>query len=214
VEKAVVLLSGGIDSAACLWWAQKRGWKTFALTFDYHQRNPQEIQATEHLAKAADVKDYRLIGLPFLKEAMDTPDAAFDQSKDVPDSYMPARNTVFYGVAAGWAETLDADWIVGGHNRRDHTSYPDSRPEFIEAMNRVIALGTFVGQRKPLRIVTPLANLSKMEVVKMSLDLGVPLHLTWSCHGQGEKACGRCEACSLRMEAFRELGVEDPVDYE
>lgn len=164
--------------------------------------------------QAAHVKEYRTIGLPFLKEAVDSPLAGLEHyEKRVPNSYVPARNIVFYGVAAGWAETLDADWIIGGHNRHDHQHYPDSRPEFIEAMNHVIKLGTLIGDRKPLNVITPLAGFSKIDVVKMALELGVPLHLTWSCHGSGYKACGHCDACRLRREAFNRLGVEDPAEY-
>ncbi len=145
---------------------------------------------------------------------MDNPLAGLEQhGEDVPDSYVPARNIIFYGVAAGWAETLDADWIIGGHNQIDHQHYPDSRPEFIEAMNRAIKLGTFIGGRKALEIITPLAGLSKVEVVKMALELGVPLHLTWSCHGNNDKACGHCYACRARGEAFNKLSIEDPADY-
>lgn len=162
------------------------------------------------MAEAALVKEYRIIGLPFLKEAVDDPLAGLERHEEnMPDNYVPARNMVFYGVAAGWAETLNADWIIGGHNRLDHQHYPDSRPEFIEAMNRAVKLGTFIGGRKPLNIITPLAGLSKVEVVKMALELGVPLHLTWSCHGDGEKACGHCDSCRVRKEAFNRLGVED-----
>ncbi|MCL4436115.1 MAG: 7-cyano-7-deazaguanine synthase QueC [Thaumarchaeota archaeon] len=213
-EKAVVLISGGIDSAVCLWWARKLGLDIFALTFNYHHRNPLEIRAAERLAEAAPVKEYRVIGLPFLKEVIDCPPAGLGRyDRNVPDSYVPARNIVFYGAAAGWAEALDASWIIGGHNRLDQQQYPDSRPEFIEAMNRAVKLGTFIGGRKPLSIITPLAVLSKVEVVKMALELSVPLHLTWSCHGNGEKACGHCDACRLRREAFNRLGIEDPAEY-
>ncbi len=213
-EKAVILLSGGIDSAVCLWWARKRGWEPFTLTFNYHHRNPREIRAAEQLARTALVNEYRAIGLPFLKEAADSPLSGLNQhEQSIPDCYVPARNITFYGVAAGWAEELDADWIIGGHNRTDHQHYPDSRPEFIEVMNRAIKLGTIIGGRKPLKIITPLASLSKVEVVKMALELGVPLHLTWSCHGSGEKACGHCDACRLRREAFDKLGVKDPAEY-
>ncbi|MCL5319191.1 MAG: 7-cyano-7-deazaguanine synthase, partial [Thaumarchaeota archaeon] len=181
---------------------------------NYHRRNQQEIRAAEHLAEASLVKEYRVIELPFLKEAVDDSLAGPEwYEENVPDSYVPARNMVFYGVAAWWAETLNADWIIGGHNRLDHQDYPDSRPEFIEAMNCAIKLGTLIGGRKPLNIITPLAGLSKVEVVKMALELDVPLHLTWSCHGDGEKACGHCDACRVRKEAFNRLGVEDPAEY-
>jgi 7-cyano-7-deazaguanine synthase len=213
-EKAIIPLSGGIDSAVCLWWARNRGWETHGITFNYYRRNPREVQAAELLAKAIDAKEYRSIDIPFLREVSDTPDFIRGPIGDnVPPSYVPARNIVFYGIAAWWAEILDADWIVGGHNLSDRPGYPDSRPEFIGTMNRAISLGTFIGQRKPLRIITPLASLSKTEVVRMALDLGVPLHLTWSCNGTDEKPCGRCEACGKRRTAFAQLGVNDPAGH-
>ncbi len=214
-EKAVVLLSGGIDSAVCLWWAIKRGWEPFALTFNYHRRNPREVESTERLVQESGAEEGKVIEVPFLKEVMDSPISGVEDYKDrIPSSYIPARNTVLYGVATWWAESVNADWIVGGHNRLDFAHYPDSRPQYIEAMNRVIKLGTYIGQRKDLKIVTPLSDLSKVEVLRMAIDLEVPLHLTWSCHGRGEKACGHCEACGVRKDTFHMLGMEDPVEYE
>lgn len=214
-DRAVVLLSGGIDSAVCLWWTMQKGWDPFALTFNYYQRNPREIRATERLVQESRAKEYKAIEVPFLKEVMDDPIIGIERyEEEIPSSYVPARNTVFYAISTWWAETVNADWIIGGHNRLDFTHYPDSRPNYIEAMNRVLKLGTYIGQRKDLKIITPLADLSKVEILKMTLDLGVPLHLTWSCHGKGEKACGLCEACRVRKDIFRQLGIEDPIEYD
>lgn len=215
-DRAVVLLSGGIDSSVCLWWAKQKGWAPFTLTFNYHQRNPREIKAAERLTQESGVKEHKVIEVPFLKEIMDNPIMGVKRYEEegIPSSYIPARNTVFYAIAAWWAETVNADWIIGGHNRLDFAHYPDSRPNYIEAMNLVLKLGTYIGQRKTLEILTPLADLSKVEIVKMALDLGVPLHLTWSCHGKGERACGLCEACRARKDVFRQLGIEDPIECD
>ncbi len=214
-DRAIVLLSGGLDSAVCLWWTMKKGWEPLTLTFNYHQRNSRELKATERLTQESDAKEYKVIEVPFLMEVMDNPLNGVEHYEDeIPSSYIPARNTVFYAIAASWAETVGAAWIVGGHNKIDFTHYPDSQPNYIEAMNRSLKLGTFIGQRRGLNIVTPLAGLSKVEILKMALTLEVPLHLTWSCHGKGEKACGLCEACRVRKDVFRQVGIDDPIEYD
>jgi len=216
VEKAVVLLSGGLDSAVTLWWARARRWRLYTLTVNFNRRNPCEIEAAQRIAEAACVEEHRVIDMPFLREAVDgglTPDNPILQKPDLPPAYIPARNILFYAAAAWWAETLSAEWIVGGHNSIDFKDYPDSTPEFFRAFNRVLKIGTWTGRMSSVKVLTPLSNLGKLEIVRLAVELNVPIELTWSCHGRGDRACGVCPACTARLEAFREAGLTDPVEY-
>lgn len=215
--KAIVLLSGGIDSAVCLWWAREQGFRLISLTFNYHRRHPREIEAAANLARMARVEEQLVVDLPFLRELQDgalSADNPLQADLDaLSGAYIPARNTVFYGIAASWAERLGARYVVGGHHKEDASLFPDATPQYFALFNELLRRGTVYGQRYPLELVTPLATLAKHEVVLYAHQLGVPLELTWSCYERGEVACGTCAACVERREAFHTLGLPDPMLY-
>jgi len=214
--KALVLLSGGIDSAVCLWWSRRQGWDLTPLTVDYHERPAAELCAIHGLLAAAGVRELVQVPLPFLKETSDLrKDGLRNPLLDgAPDSYIPARNMVFYAVAGYYAETLGVPLIVGGHNGIDPETFPDSSPEFFGHVNSLYKLGLWSYGKAPVAIRLPLAGKPKEEVVAMGRQLGVPFERTWSCYFDGVKHCGRCPSCLERKEAFRRLGVADPVPYE
>lgn len=216
-DKAVVLLSGGLDSAVCLWKAKDSGWETYSITYNFHLRHAKEIEAAERLAKRAGVVEHRLVDLPFLREIKDVGVSPSNPLAKmihlVPSAYVPMRNAVFYAVASQWAETLGAKYVVGGHNLSDHASFPDSTPEFFDLFNRLLKTGSWLESIQPVQIVTPLSSMSKVEIVREAVRLRVPLELTWSCYGRGKKACGRCPSCADRLKAFEAAGIRDPAEY-
>lgn len=217
-QKAVVLLSGGLDSAVCLWKAKEAGWILYTITYNFHLRHSKEIQAAEKLAEKANAVEHRTVDLPFLKEIKDSEiDSSHPLHKildKVSSAYIPMRNTAFYAIASSWAESLGAKYVVGGHIASDHASFPDSTPEYFQLFNRLLKTGSWTGRVQPIRVVTPLSGLTKADVVREAVRLKVPLELTWSCYERGEKACGRCPACVSRLKAFQSAGVKDPVEYE
>lgn len=214
-EKALVLLSGGIDSAVSLWWARGQGWDLVPLTVDYHERPAAEMRAIRDLLAAIGVRELVQVPMPFLKETSDLRKEGLRNPLlgGAPDSYIPARNMVFYAVAGYYAETLGAPRIVGGHNGIDPETFPDSSPEFFRHVNSLYRLGLWSYGRTPVAIELHLAGKSKEEVVAMGRRLGVPFEKTWSCYFDGVKHCGRCPSCLERREAFRHHGVADPVPY-
>ncbi len=207
--RAIVLLSGGIDSAVALHWARAEGFDVRALSFGYHARAAREIEATAALAAAARVP-LETIGVPFLREIGDM-DVA--RAGPVPSAYVPGRNAVFYAIAAARAEAVGARAIVGGHVRTDPDGFPDSSPEFFAAFARALAIGSWSARlgAPPVELLMPLAGLSKTAVIKLGLSLGVPLALTFSCYGMARRPCGGCPSCEERGQAFAELGVPDPA---
>lgn len=215
--KAVILLSGGIDSATCLWWARQRAWQLYALSFHYHLRHEREIEASRHLARAAAVVEHREVALPFLREVKDlslSEAHPLRRRAGVSSAYVPGRNAVFYAVAASWAEELAATQIVGGHGKMDPRLFPDASPSFFALFNRLLREGSWFARGGSLHIVTPLATLDKVGILRLALRLGVPLDRTWSCYERGERHCGQCAACLARLRAFRSLRKADPVPYE
>ena len=214
--KALVLLSGGIDSAVCLWWSRRQRWELSALTVDYHERPAAEVRAVRDLLAAAGVRELVQVPLPFLKEISDLKkDGLRNPDLDAaPDSYIPARNMVFYSVAGYYAETLGIPLIVGGHNGIDPKTFPDSSPDFFGHVNSLYRLGLWSYGKAPVAIKLPLAGKPKEVVVGMGRDLGVPFDRTWSCYFDGAKHCGRCPSCLERKAAFRGIGLEDPVAFE
>ncbi len=212
-EKAIVLLSGGIDSAVTLWWAQAKGWDIRPLTFHYFRRPPQEVVATHKLLELSEIRDLREMDLPFLREVDDLKDAGLENKALLgsPEGYIPARNMVFYALAAYVAEPLGARWVIGGHNGSDPEAFPDSSPKFFDLFNSMYRLGLWSYPRTPAQILLPLKGKSKVEVVKLGLELGVPFEHTWSCYWDREVHCGTCASCRERREAFRALGVADPI---
>ncbi len=222
--KCVVLLSGGVDSATALAVARLRGFAAYALSFNYGQRHLIELRAARRVASAMGVArhlvldvDLRPIGASALTADLDVPRGRSMShiSEGIPITYVPARNTVFLSLALGWAETLDAQDIFIGVNALDYSGYPDCRPEFIEAFERMANLGTKAGvEGRPFRIQTPLVSLTKGEIISLGLSLGVDYSLTHSCYDPSPdgKPCGECDSCQLRHKGFMEAGLADPAE--
>ncbi len=224
--KTVVLVSGGIDSATALAIATREGFEAHALTFRYGQRHEVEVEAARrvaaHLGVAEHVVlpiDLRVFGSSALTGDLDVPKgrSAEEMSQSIPSTYVPARNTIFLSYALAWAEVLRAGDIFLGVNAQDHGGYPDCRPEYVAAFEAMANLATKAGVEGTtrLKIHTPLISLSKAEIIRKGLALGVDYGLTASCYDPSPagEACGLCDACVLRLEGFRENGVPDPVAY-
>ena len=222
----MVLLSGGLDSATVLSIARKEGYDLYALSFSYGQRHIIELEAARRVAAAAGVADHRIakIDLRVFGGSALTGDFAVpkgrttDQmSHDIPITYVPARNTIFLSFALAWAEVLGSSDIFIGVNALDYSGYPDCRPEFIEAFERMANLATKAGVegRQRLTIHTPLIALTKAQIIARGLELGVNYGLTSSCYDPGSagEPCGECDSCLLRRKGFRENGIEDPLAY-
>ena len=209
-RKAVVLLSGGMDSATCCYEARAAGYELYALTVNYGQRAQRELQAAQEIAAAAGAirhivypMDLTLWGGSALTDtAIPLPISGIDEAT-IPVTYVPARNTMLLSLALSWAEVLGAEAIYIGVNSRDYSGYPDCRPEFIAAYQALIAVATKATiQGAQIRVETPLQSLSKIEIAKRALELGVPLERTWSCYADGPEPCGLCDSCRLREEAI------------
>lgn len=222
MKKAIVLLSGGLDSATILALAKQQGFICHALSFNYGQRHSAELNAARHIAEHARVVEHKLvhIGLDaFGGSALtDTNIAVPDHpSPGIPVTYVPARNTVFLAFALGWAEVLGALDIFIGVNAVDYSGYPDCRPEFIQAFENLAQLATKAGvEGQSFKIHTPLINLSKAEIIRLGLELDVDYAHTVSCYSADEygKACGICDSCRLRKAGFEAAGVEDTTRYQ
>ncbi|HWO87671.1 MAG TPA: 7-cyano-7-deazaguanine synthase QueC [Gemmatimonadales bacterium] len=223
-DPAVVLLSGGLDSATTLAVARRDGFSTHALTFRYGQRHAREVEAAARLAaelgaaehRVVDV-DLRAIGGSALTADIPVPKDRGDLAAGVPVTYVPARNTIFLSFALAWAEVLGASDIYLGVNAIDFSGYPDCRPEYIAAFERLATLATRAGVEKRLgfRVRVPLIRLTKGEIVRLGASLGVPFALTTSCYDPAADgaACGHCDACVLRLRGFAEAGIPDPISY-
>jgi 7-cyano-7-deazaguanine synthase len=222
--KAVCLLSGGLDSATCLAWALKHGFDAFALTFDYGQRHLVELEAAGRVARELGASDHRVVkidlrvfGHSALTGDIDVPKYRDEASlsAEIPVTYVPARNTIFLSFALAWAEVLGSHAIFIGVNALDYSGYPDCRPEYIEAFRKMADLATRAGVEGQTRmeIHTPLIRLSKAEIVRLGVELGVPFALTHSCYDPGAmgRPCGACDSCILRAKGFREAGIADPA---
>jgi len=216
MDRAIVLLSGGVDSAVTLWWAKRQSWDIRPLTFDYFGRPKREGEAVAALTSDAGVGSVRRVELPFLKEVDDLRKEGFENRLllNSPEGYIPGRNLIFYGLAGYYAEIDGARYIVGGHNGIDPESFPDSSPKFFNFLNSVFHLSLWSYDRSPVQILVPLSGKSKEEVVRMGLELKVPFEVTWSCYWDRAVHCGTCVSCRERREAFAATGVEDPVEYE
>lgn len=222
-RKAVVLLSGGLDSTTTLAIAIHQRFKPYALSFRYGQRHVCELDAAGRVAKELGVADHRVIdfdlrafGGSALTDDIEVPkDRTVDES--IPVTYVPARNTIFLSFALAWAEVLGAQDIFIGVNALDYSGYPDCRPEFVRAFEAMANLGTKAGveRRWELRIKTPLIEMTKAEIIEKGIELGVDFALTHSCYDPREdcRPCGRCDSCRLRRKGFRESGLDDPLCY-
>ena len=225
MKRAVVLLSGGIDSTTTLAIAIAEGYNVYALSFDYGQRHRIELEAARRIADSLDAKehraakiDLRVFGGSALTDNFDVPKQRSETqiAHGIPVTYVPARNTIFLAYALAWAEVIPADDIFLGVNAIDYSGYPDCRPEFIEAFENLANLGTKAGvEGRRFQIHTPLIKFSKAQIVRKAIELDVDLALTHSCYDPSPDgvACGECDSCLLRLKGFREAGVEDPARY-
>jgi 7-cyano-7-deazaguanine synthase len=224
MKKAVILLSGGIDSATCAAIARHQGYKLYALSFDYGQRHSVELKAAKRVAAFFNVAghkivriDLRTFGGSSLTSSQSVPKNRNPNSlKDIPSTYVPARNTIFLSYALAWAETLGIKDIFIGVNAIDYSGYPDCRPAYIKAFQTMAGLATRAGaEGNKVRIHTPLIRLTKAETIKRGITLGLNFSLTHSCYSPapGGGACGACDSCLIRKKGFKEAGVNDPTRY-
>jgi len=220
--KAVILLSGGLDSSTVLYQARADGYDCYALSFDYQQRHRRELEAARDIAGFVGVREHQVVsfdlrlwgGSALTDNQIDLPSdrSLTEMGQTIPITYVPARNTIFLSFALGYAEAIAAAKVYIGVNAVDYSGYPDCRPDYIQAMQEVFRLGTKQGlEGKAIEIVAPLINLKKTEIIELGNSLGVPWEKTWSCYAGGEKACGVCDSCRLRLAAFQDLGLEDPL---
>ncbi|QNR00174.1 7-cyano-7-deazaguanine synthase QueC [Pseudomonas oryzihabitans] len=220
--KAVILLSGGLDSATIVAMAKAQGFACYTMSFDYGQRHRAELQAAERVARQLGVVEHKVIGLDLNGiggSALTDPDIAVPETRGegIPITYVPARNTVFLSLALGWAEVLGARHLFIGVNAVDYSGYPDCRPEFVEAFERLANLATKAGvEGDSFKIEAPLQFLSKAQIVQAGSQLGVDYGLTVSCYQADDegKACGRCDSCRLRADGFKAAGISDPTRYQ
>ena len=225
MKRAIVLLSGGIDSTTTLAIAIAEGYEAYALSFDYSQRHQTETKAARRIADSLGAREHRIakidlrvFGGSALTDQIDVPKKRSGEqiAHGIPVTYVPARNTIFLSYALAWAEVISASDIFLGVNAIDYSGYPDCRPEFIEAFENLASLATKAGvEGRRFQIHTPLIKLSKAEIVRKAVELGVDLSLTHSCYDPSPEglACGECDSCLLRLKGFREAGIRDPIGY-
>lgn len=222
--KAVVLLSGGLDSATVLYQAKALGFECYAISFDYQQRHRRELESAKAIAHCVGVVEHQQVsfdlrawgGSALTDTKIELPQdrSVTQMSENIPVTYVPARNTIFLSFALAYAETISADCVYIGVNALDYSGYPDCRPDYIEAMQSVFRLGTKQGREGiAIAIITPLINLRKTEIIQLGNQLGVPWEKTWSCYAGEDLACGVCDSCQLRLAAFAQLGIADPLSY-
>lgn len=217
-KKAVVLLSGGLDSATALFDARRRGYDVFGLAFDYGQRHRKELGSAKRLARRAGCSLVVLkIRLPWKGSSLLDRKSALPRNRarmdgKIPSTYVPARNTIFISYGLSYAEVLGASAIFIGANALDYSGYPDCRPSYFKMFNRLSKLATKNGvEGDPVAIETPLISLTKAQIIRRGLRLGVPYELTWSCYEGGSVPCGACDSCRLRQKGFKQAGVVDPL---
>ncbi|MBA4602255.1 7-cyano-7-deazaguanine synthase QueC [Thermoactinomyces mirandus] len=223
-KKAVIVLSGGLDSTTCMGIAKEEGYELYPITFYYHQRHNREIGQARKIAAHYGVADrHKIVDVNFLGEIGGS--ALTDQTwevrtggvkEDIPDTYVPARNLIFLSLATAYAEVISAKHIYTGVSAVDYSGYPDCRPEFIRSLEETVNLATKMGvsSEEKIYIETPLLYLSKAETIRRGLELNVPYELTTSCYQGGELACGECDSCLLRLKGFKENNQPDPIAYK
>ena len=221
MKKAIILLSGGLDSATALYVAQSQGFdELYALTFEYGQKHHREMQAAREIARNAGVREHRVVNLMLNQwghSSLTDPETEIEngdtERSDIPATYVPARNMVFLSVAASWADALEITDIFIGVSQTDYSGYVDCREEFVRAMEEAVNLGTVLGAEKRRRITihAPFMHLTKAEEIRWGIQLGVDYGKTWSCYRGGERPCGSCDSCLLREKAFSAAGIKDPL---
>jgi len=222
--KAVILLSGGLDSSTVLYQAKADGCQCYDISFDYQQRHRIELNSDLMLANTVGVIEHQVVnfdlrqwgGSALTDDKINLPQerSLAEMADHIPITYVPARNTIFLSFALGYAEAIAAERVYIGVNALDYSGYPDCRPDYMQAIQEVFRLGTKQGRSgEPIKIITPLIDLKKTEIIQLGNQLGVPWHLTWSCYAGNDIACGVCDSCQLRLAAFAELGLNDPVLY-
>ena len=225
MNRAVCLISGGLDSCVSAYIAKDEGFEIYALSFYYGQRHDKEIISAKKVAEEIGAKKHIVFDLDLSvfggsslvnkKEKLELDHELEDIGKKIPSTYVPARNTVFLSIALGFAETVDADAVFIGATATDYSGYPDCRPEYFKAYQKLFNLATKKGlEGKEIKILTPLLDLSKAEIIKKGADLNVPFEKTWSCYLGRDNACGRCDSCLLRLKGFKQSGLKDPLNYE
>jgi len=223
--KAVCLLSGGIDSSVATGIAKAAGYEIYALTFRYNQRHIRELESATKLARFFGVEEHKILDLDLgkiggsaLTSPIEVPEGKTVErikSGGIPVTYVPARNTIFLSYGLAYAEVINANFIFIGANYVDCPGYPDCRPEYFGKFQEMANLATKRAvEGSPVKIKYPLIAMSKAEIIKKGHELGVPFELTWSCYKGGEKACGKCDSCILRLKGFEEAGYEDPLVYD
>ena len=221
-QKAVILVSGGLDSSTVLAIALEKGFECYTLSFDYGQRHRSELEAAKRISEIMDVKEHKIVqldlgsigGSALTDIDIDVPET---ETSGIPVTYVPARNTVFLSIALGWAEVLGANKIFLGVNAVDYSGYPDCRPEYISSFESMANLATKAGvEGNKLSIEAPLIDMSKSDIIKLGVSLGVDYSQTVSCYQASLEglACGRCESCRLRAEGFKQAGLLDPTRYK
>lgn len=220
-KKAVIVLSGGLDSTTCMGLAQEAGYELYPITFQYGQRHEREVEQARKIAHHYGVNDHRIADISFLNQiggsalTDDALEVRTDDAKDdIPATYVPARNMIFLSLASAYAEVVGAETVYIGVSAVDYSGYPDCRPEFIDSMAETVNLATKAGvSGEKINIKAPLIQLTKKETVEEGLRLNVPYSLTTSCYLGREEACGECDSCQLRIKGFKEAGAEDPIAY-
>jgi len=223
VRKSVVLLSGGIDSTVTAYLARrdtgKKG-KLYAVSLDYGQAHKKELLCASDIGELLEVEGhplFKILGMGLLGSSLvGKGEIPTEETRGIPSTWVPQRNSIFLAFAFAYAETIGADRVYVGVNSRDYSGYPDCRPEFIEAMNKALNLASkrYVESGKGIGIIAPLQYLSKTDIIKKGIELKVNFSKTWSCYRGRELACGKCPSCLIRLEAFRKLGMRDPISYE
>lgn len=224
MPKAVVLLSGGLDSSTVLAMALEKEYEVLALTFDYGQKHSRELESAKSVSRYYNVKQSamrldlgKFANSSLTDDSQEVPQdrARSQMASDIPSTYVPGRNLVFLSVASSLAESISAEAVFIAANAVDFSGYPDCTPEFVEAFQKTLDVGTRAGREgRPVKVFAPIIRFSKGDIVREAVRLNVPLELTWSCYKGGRLACGRCDSCILRLQGFSDAGVKDPIAYE
>ena len=210
-EKVIVLLSGGIDSAVALYWANSKGYNVIAISFNYEFRPENEKKAAVKLAENLDINIIE-VDIPYIKESIDLRIEGYPIPSAVhaPEGFIPSRNLVFYSIASYFAETYGCNVIIGGHIAADPKKFPDAAPSFFKSLEKLINKGKHRNDKTTIKLLLPLANMTKIDVIKLANKLNVPLKWTWSCYSDGDQPCGKCTSCHKRKKAFIDLNYPDP----